>query len=141
MLVDKMRNNLVEARKKKDEAGEIAFGNVVAKILVAEKSGKYSLPLEDSVVEELIQKEMKELEETFSYYKGEPSLQCTLNIQQQEILKYYLPKQLTKEEVVEIIKRLHESEPNKGKLVGMVCREVGNRFDRSKVKPLVDEVI
>ena len=130
----------MEARKKQDKAGELAFGNVVSKIIVAEKSGKYTLPLSDDVVVGLIQKEMKELEETFSFYK-EPCPQATLNIQQQDILKFYLPKELTEKEVVEIIHKLHSKEPNKGKLVGLVCKEVGNRFDRSKVKPLIDKIL
>lgn len=130
----------MEARKKQDKAGELAFGNVVSKIIVAEKSGKYTLPLSDDVVVGLIQKEMKELEETFSFYK-EPCHQATLNIQQQDILKFYLPKELTEKEVIEIIHRLHSNEPNKGKLVGLVCKEVGNRFDRSKVKPLIDKIL
>lgn len=141
MLADKMRNNLMEARKERNKVKETTFGNVVAKILVAEKSGKYSIPIEDSVVEEIIQKEVKELEETLSYYKDEKSPKRDELIQQQNILIEFLPKQLSKEEVIGIIKRLHESEPNKGKLIGMVCKEVGNKFDRSKVKPLVDEVI
>lgn len=118
----------------------MAFGNVVSKIIVAEKSGKYTLPLSDDVVLGLIQKEMKELEETFSFYK-EPCPQATLNIQQQDTLKFYLPKELAEKEVIEIIHRLHSNEPNKGKLVGLVCKEVGNRFDRSKVKPLIDKIL
>lgn len=131
----------MEARKKQDKAGELAFGNVVAKIITAEKSGKYTLPLSDDIVVGLVQKEMKELEETFSYYKGESSPQSTLNIQQQEILRWYLPKELSEQEVIEIIHRLHANEPNKGKLVGMVCKEVGLNFDRSKIAPLVNKVL
>lgn len=32
----------MEARKRQDKAGELAFGNVVAKIITSEKSGKYT---------------------------------------------------------------------------------------------------
>lgn len=40
----------MEARKKQNKAGELAFGNVVSKSTVAEKSGKYTLLLIDKIL-------------------------------------------------------------------------------------------
>lgn len=135
-----MRSNLMTARKIRDKIGEKVFSNIVSKILVAEKSGKYSMPLTDEVVVSLIQKEVKELEETKSFYK-EPCEQSKELDEQITLLSEYLPKQLTEQEVIELIYKLSEIASNKGKLVGMVCKEVGSRFDRSKVKPLVDRTL
>lgn len=140
MLSEQMRNNLNEARKKRDKDGEIAFGNVVAKILIAEKSGKYSVPLSDEVVQDIIIKECKEIEESLSYYQGRPCKQATELTFQYDILKFYLPKEVTQDQVIEIIEKLAEKETNRGKLIGMVCKEVGNRFDRSKIAPLVNKL-
>jgi hypothetical protein len=47
---------------------------------------------------------------------------------------------MTEEEVIEIIKRLKENEPNMGKLIGLTVKEVGNRFDKSKIAALVKSV-
>ena len=46
----------------------------------------------------------------------------------------------TIEEVIEIIKRLKETETNPGKLIGLTAKEVGNRFDKSKIAALVKQV-
>ena len=65
MLYEVIKQKHIEAMKHKDALLKSAYGNVIAKILVAEKSGNYTLPLEDSIIESLIVKELKELEEKF----------------------------------------------------------------------------
>ena len=99
------------------------------------------MPLQDDVVVGLIKKEVKELEETLSFYKDD-TVQAAIDLKnKRELLVPYIPADLTEEQVVEIIHRLYKTEPNKGKLVGLVCREVGSKFDRSKVKPLIDKIL
>ena len=63
-IQEQIRQKFNEARKNKHELNRKAYESVIAKIMVAEKSGKYTLPLNDDVVVSLIQKEVKELEET-----------------------------------------------------------------------------
>ena len=46
----------------------------------------------------------------------------------------------TEEEVIEIIKKFKETESNPGKLIGLTAKEVGNRFDKSKIAALVKQV-
>ena len=48
---------------------------------------------------------------------------------------------MTADEVKEIIKRFFEQEKNKGKLIGLTVKEVGSKFDKSKIAQLVNEVI
>ena len=55
-------------------------------------------------------------------------------------LSQYLPKQMSEVEVIEIIKKLKETETNTGKLIGLTVKEVGNRFDKSKIAALVKSV-
>ena len=62
-LYEIIKNKHTEAMKSRDPLLKSAYGNVLAKIMVAEKSGNYSLPLEDGIVESLIAKEIKELEQ------------------------------------------------------------------------------
>ena len=54
-------------------------------------------------------------------------------------LDQYLPKQMTEDEVIAIIKRIKETEPNMGKVIGLTVKEVGNRFDKSKIAALVKQ--
>lgn len=119
---------------------ESAYGNIIAKMQLLEKDGKHSVPLDDDTVVSLIKKAVKELEESLSYYK-EPCDRSVELERQLDVLKKWLPEDLSEEAVVEIIQRLAAIESNKGKLTGMVCKEVGNRYDRSKIRPLIDKII
>lgn len=140
MLQEQINQRWKELFKARDVIGKSAFESVRAKILVAEKSGKYELPLTDDIVESIIIKEVKELQETKTYYKpGDPQYKdLDYKI---SLLSEYLPKQMGADEVKEIIKRLFEQEQNKGKLIGLTVKEVGSKFDKSKIAQLVNEVV
>ena len=147
-IQDQIRQKFNEARKNKDELNRKAYESVIAKIMVAEKSGKYTLPLNDDVVVSLIQKEVKELEETRSCYLQVPPFTpledkvidgvVRLDTQIKE-LQQYLPKALTLDEVRHIIMDIIDGgETNKGKIIKEVVGKVGNRFERSKIPGLVE---
>lgn len=147
-IQDQIRQKFNEARKNKDELNRKAYESVIAKIMVAEKSGKYTLPLSDDVVVSLIQKEVKELEETRSCYLQVPPFTpledkvtdgvVRLDAQIKE-LQQYLPKALTLDEVRHIIMDIIDGgETNKGKIIKEVVGKVGNRFERSKIPGLVE---
>ena len=140
MLKDLILEKWKEAFKAKDENLKSAYSMVKAKILVEEKSGKYTLPLTDDVVVAIITKEVKELKETQTFYKPEDQMYADINVKI-EALSEYLPKQMTAEEVKEVIARLLTQETNKGKLIGLTIKEVGNRYDKSKIAQLVNEVV
>ena len=109
------------------------------RIMVAEKSGQFELPLTDEQITNLIVKECKEREELLKVYKPEDEQYILAEYTLKE-LSQYLPKQMSEEEVIEIIKRLKETETNPGKLIGLTVKEVGNRFDKSKIAALVKQV-
>lgn len=109
------------------------------RILVAEKSGQYELPLTDEQIINLIVKECKEREELLKVYKPEDE-QYVLSEYMLKELSQYLPKQLSEEEVIEIIKKYKAVESNMGKVIGLTVKEVGNRFDKSKIAALVKQV-
>lgn len=138
MIKEQIIEEWKEAYKNKNENLKSAFAMVKAKILIEEKSGKYDLPLSDELVVSLVNKEVKELKETQTFYKPEDRMYQDIN-EKIEALSKYLPKQLTVEEVKNIIITLKEKEPNMGKLIGLVVKEVGNSFDKSKIAALVKE--
>jgi uncharacterized protein YqeY len=109
------------------------------RIMVAEKSGQFKLPLTDEQITTFIAKECKERSELLSIYKPEDEQYIFAKYIIEE-LSQYLPKQMSEEEVIEIIERLRETETNTGKLIGLVVKEVGNQFDKSKIAGLVKQV-
>lgn len=140
LTVEFIRNKINEARKSHNKEVESVYSMLLSKALVAEKSGKYPDGLSEDVLVGLAKKEVKEMQETLSFYKEENDRTRELNIKIEE-LSQYIPAELTEEQVIEIIKKVAQSETNKGKIIGIICKEVGNNFDRSKVAPLVNRTI
>lgn len=128
-----------QAFKARDLNARSAFEFVKQRITIAEKSGNYSLPLSDEIVTNLIIKEYKEREEVLQFYKPDDAAYIAATAQM-AVLEEFLPKQMTEEEVIAIIKRIKETEPNLGKVIGLTVKEVGNKFDKSKIAALVKEV-
>ena len=141
-LYEIIKNKHTEAMKARNVLLKSAYGNVIAKSLVAEKSGNYQLPLSDEVIEGLISKEIKELEETRSFYKPLDDKYEDISVQIAE-LNQYLPKQLTEIEVESMILGYVAAteETNKGKITGAIAKAVGNHFDKKLIKGIVDKVL
>ena len=138
-LKDVVNNSWKEAFKNRDMIKRTAYELVKQRIMVAEKSGQFELPLTDEQITNLIIKECKEREDLLTIYKPIDEQYLTAKGVIEE-LEQYLPKQMTETEVVEIIRRLKETESNVGKLIGLTVKEVGNRFDKSKIASLVRSV-
>ena len=128
-----------EAFKARDEQKRAAYELVKQRIMVAEKSGQVELPLTDEYITNLIIKEVKEREDVLTfYYKADPEYAMAEAVIEE--LSQYLPKQMSEEEVIEIIKRIKQTEPNMGKVIGLTVKEVGNRFDKAKIASLVKSI-
>ena len=144
MLQEVIKKKHIEAMKAHNMLLKSAYGNVIAKITIAEKSGKYALPLADEVIEGLIQKEVKELNETAQGFISVQRLADAGNLQIQiEELEQYLPKMFTELEVESMIAGYvaTSGETNKGKITGAIAKMVGNRFDKKLIKSIVDRVV
>lgn len=128
-----------EAFKARDMEKRTAYEMLKQRIMIAEKSGQYELPLTDEQITNLIIKEIKEREDVLQFYKPEDDA-YKMAIAIINELGQYLPKQMTEEEVIAIIKRIKETESNLGKVIGLTVKEVGNSFDKSKIAILVKSV-
>ena len=136
MLKELINERWKEDFKARDMEKRTAYEMLKQRIMVAEKSGQFELPLTDEQITNLIIKEIKEREDVLQFYKPEDDAykMATAIIAE---LDQYLPKQMNEEEVIAIIKRIKETEPNMGKVIGLTVKEVGNRFDKSKIAALV----
>ena len=128
-----------EAFKARDMEKRTAYEMIKQRITVAEKSGQFELPLTDEQITNLIIKEIKEREDVLQFYKPEDDA-YKMAVAIMTELDQYLPKQMTEDEVIAIIRRVKETEPNLGKVIGLTVKEVGNRFDKSKIATLVKTV-
>ena len=136
-LKDIIKQNHIKYFKERNEALKQAYERVLARIMNEEKSGKYTGELSDEVVQNLIIKEIKELKDAITYYKPEEDKYTELELRIKE-LEQYLPNELTEEEVIKIINDVKATgETNKGKIIGLVVKQVGNRFDKSKIAKMV----
>ena len=136
-LKDIIKQNHIKYFKERNEALKQAYESVLARIMNEEKSGKYTGELSDEVVQNLIIKEIKELKDAITYYKPEEDKYTELELRIKE-LEQYLPNELTEEEVIKIINDVKATgETNKGKIIGLVVKQVGNRFDKSKIAKMV----
>ena len=136
MLKELINDKWKEAFKARDMEKRTAYEMMKQKILVAEKSGQFELPLTDEQITNLIIKEIKEREDVLQFYKPEDDA-YKMAVAIIKELEQYLPKQMSEEEVIAIIRRIKETEPNLGKVIGLTVKEVGNQFDKSKIAALV----
>ena len=99
MLKELINEKWKEAFKARDMEKRTAYEMIKQKILVAEKSGQYTLPLTDEQITNLIIKEIKEREDILQFYKPEDDAykMATAIIAE---LDQYLPKQMSEEELI-----------------------------------------
>lgn len=139
MLKELINEKWKEAFKARDMEKRTAYEMMKQKIMIAEKSGQFELPLTDEQITNLIIKEIKEREDVLQFYKPEDDA-YKMAVAIIKELEQYLPKQMSEEEVIAIIRRIKETEPNLGKVIGLTVKEVGNQFDKSKIAALVKSV-
>lgn len=139
MLKELINEKWRAAFKARDMEKRTAYEMIKQRIMMAEKSGQFELPLTDEQITNLIIKEIKEREDVLQFYKPDDDAykMATAIIAE---LQQYLPKQMSEEEVIAIIRRIKETEPNLGKVIGLTIKEVGNQFDKSKIAALVKSV-
>lgn len=143
MLLDEIRARFNEARKTKDDIAKSALEAVIAGVLLKQKSGKGEVT--DSDVIECVSKEIKVQTEITELYKEKDVTTSILASNKIAVLKEFLPKQLTEEEVLAIIKEKDIYDDCSPKTKGMIIKSIMpllvGKFDKSKVNGLVEEYL
>lgn len=110
MLIDELKKANIDAMKARDQVARAALSVVLtkSKLLEVELRTK-GQELTDGNVLEIIQKTLKELSDEKEGYAKVGNAERVSAIESQEaVLKNYLPKQLTKEEILEEINKLED---------------------------------
>jgi uncharacterized protein len=109
--------------------------------------GKRDEGLSDSAIEQIIAKEIKKRNESASLYDqgGRPEL-ADNERKESEVIKKYLPTQLTEDEIRAIIDKVIaelnvEGPSAMGQVIGAVKKEVGSSADGATVAKLVKQAL
>ena len=110
MLLDELKKANIEAMKNKDKDARSVISVVLTKCQLLQVEAKASgKDFNDPQVLEVIQKVLKELsDEKEGYIKVGNTERVDSIIHQEEVIKAYLPHQLSREEIIEEINKLDD---------------------------------
>lgn len=104
-LLERLTNDYKEAMKEKNETKKIVLNLILAKI----KNKKIELQkdLEDPDIVAIIKKEVKEILETMGFLEKANKVEdVEIEKQKKLLLDFYLPVTMSKEQTIELIKKL-----------------------------------
>ncbi len=144
-LKKRMQNDLKEAMKAKDVFKRDTIRFLLSAVKQVEVDSRKELTDEDIV--KIVQKSVKQREEAAAQYKegGREDL-YEKEMKEAEILKGYLPKQLSDEELNEELKRIISqvgaaSLKDMGKVMGQATKELGSRADGRRISEAVKRLL
>ena len=141
MLKEKLLEDLKTAMKEKDEIRKNAVQMVRAAILQVEKDK--GITVEDSQILEIIAKEVKKRKDSLDDYKKGGREDIVKQVETEiEVLSVYLPKQLSKEEITEIVKEIiSKTNATSMKDMGIVMKAAKERIGASADGKTINEVV
>ncbi len=144
-LKDRLKNDLKEAMKSKDSFKRDVVRFLMSAIKQVEVDERRELNDED--IQRIIQKSVKQREDAAAQYKegGREDL-FEKEMKEAEILKSYLPKQLSDEElraiIEETIKEVGASSmKDMGKVMGAVIKKTVGQADGKRINAIVKELL
>lgn len=144
MLKEELKKNEIAAMKARDKQKVSVLRLVNAEIKAYEVNERKDAT--DEVVIKIIEKQIKQLKETLQY-----SIQSNDAAKIEEgnfaitLLTPYLPAQLNDEEVLEMLKDIiskgNYGPADMGKIMKEIMPMVNGKFDRSKINPMVKDIL
>lgn len=143
-ILDTLNNDLKEALKAKDKARMEVIRGLKSDIRYKEIEGKGDEMTEDDVIAVITSAAKRRRDSIEQFRKGGREDLASKEEAELEIISNYLPKQLTDEElhdiVTEVLKETGASAPHDmGKVMGAVMSRVKGRADGKRVKEMVAE--
>ncbi len=143
MLQDKIKGELTDAMKSKDKLRLVVLRGLISSFtneLLATKR-KPSEPLSDEEVIALLQRAVKQRKEAaLQFAKGGREDLVREENKERELLETYLPKMMSRDEIVTFATSKKEEVKNQGQLMGILMKELRGKADGSLVKEVVDEL-
>ena len=141
MLKETLLEDLKTAMKEKNEIKKNTVQMVRAAILQVEKDK--GITLEEKQIIEIIAKEVKKRKDSLEDYKRGQRLDLVAQIEEEiSLLEEYLPRQLTKEEIEEIVKGIiQEVGATSIKDMGKVMKEAKEKIGAAADGKTINEVV
>lgn len=145
MLKEKLMEDLKDCMKEKKELRKNVIQMIRAAILQVEKDKQ--IELTDDQIIEIIAKEAKKRKDSLADYEKSGRQDLIDNINEEiSIINEYLPKQLTKEELVPIIQEIINetaatSVKDMGKVMKAAKEKVGAAADGKTINEVVKELL
>lgn len=144
MLKEVLKKDEIAAMKARDKAKVNVLRMISAEIKAYEVNNRQDIP--DDEVIRIIDKNIKQTKETLEYAeKANNQEKIDEGNFALEILKQYLPQQLTEDEVKEMLNEIISTNnytvADMGKIMKEIMPKVNGKFDRSKINPMVKELL
>jgi len=146
-LKEQIQKDMIEAMKAKEEIRLGALRMVKAEIMKFEVSGTEKKEIKDDEVIQLIGKQIKQRDDAAQQFKAgnRPEL-AEKEEKEAEILKKYLPEQMSPEEVKKIIEDTIKelgatSKADMGKVMGAIMPKVKGKADGKLINSLVQQLL
>lgn len=144
MLKEELKKNEIAAMKARDKQTVSVLRLVNAEIKAYEVNERKDAT--DEIVIKIIEKQLKQLKETLQY-----AIQLNDESKIEEgnfaitLLTPYLPAQLSEDEVKEMLKEIisngNYGPSDMGKIMKEIMPKVNGKFDRSKINPMVKDIL
>jgi uncharacterized protein YqeY len=143
----KIQEDLKAAMRNKNQAALRALRAVKSAVLLAktEKGGGAEISDEDGI--KIIQKLVKQRNESIDIYKKQNRVELAQDeIDEVDVLETYLPKQLTSDEVEELVKAIiaktgAQTKADMGKVMGMAMKEAAGRADGKAISAAAGKLL
>jgi len=146
-LKEQIQKDMIEAMKAKEEIRLGALRMVKAEIMKFEVAGTEKKEIKDDEVLQLIGKQIKQRDDAAQQYKAgnRPEL-AEKEEKEAEILKKYLPEQMSPEEVKKIIEDTIKelgatSKADLGKVMGAIMPKVKGKADGKLINQIVGQLL
>lgn len=144
MLKEVIKKDEIAAMKARDKARVNILRLVNSEVKAYEITNREDIP--DEKLIQIIEKNIKQTKETLEYAeKNNDTQRIEEGRFALEVLTPYLPKQLTAEEVTDMIKEIiangNYTAKDMGKIMKEIMPKVNGKFDRSKINPMVKQIL
>lgn len=144
-LLDQITQEFKEAQKAQDKTKLSTLRMLMAAIKNEEIAKKKRGKLSNEEIQEVVSREIKKRKDSIESYKAGKRLDLVKKEEAElEILKRYMPKQLSTEELVHIIDEIIKTSgavslADFGKVMGQVMKQVKGKAEGSVVSKIVKE--
>lgn len=145
-LTDRINAGIKDAMKQKNEAGKRTLRAIKAQLLLLKTSGSGAEVTEDQEIK-LLQKMVKERQDSYEIYvKQNRDDLAKPEKEEMDIIKEFLPKQMSEEELTAAIKEIVEqvgasSMKDMGKVMGMANKQFGGKADGKTISMIVKSLL